>query len=148
MKLSTYQSTLPTLPADLVSDDYLVPAVVEHWGTLVGAQAEALANDQTESEWSDVVEARYAALAQHVAQLLTCHNVTELSEEAAASGKHRWATKIDPWIALGTRVDSVHQAYRNQTPEKVGPAAERLWVALDARCKALTGKTFKEVLGA
>lgn len=145
MKLSTYQKTLPALPEQLINEQYLVPAIVQDWGRVIGTQADALASDMTPAQVLDQVAVHYKHTAQGVALLLRMHGVSELSEDAAASAKHRWASKIDPWVSVDARVVALHQAYRQEAA--VIPAAEKLWAGLEARCTAITGRTFKEVLG-
>lgn len=147
MKLAAYQKTLPTLPPILQSNDYLVPDLVLEWGKLVGAQSSAVASEWTEDEYTATVVDRYRALCTTTALLLHAHHVHSISAEAVASATHRWALKIDPWVALGARVDSVHQAYRHREDDGVAAGAEKLWAALENRCQSVTGKSFSEVLG-
>lgn len=149
--LSDYQKALQrdsvALPADLWSNDYFVPRVVQAYGNLVAWFSDAQQQDMAPSEAAALTTERYASLAQVTAMLLASNGISEVSEEATLSAKHRWAGQVDAWVALGTRVEAVHQAYREGSDELIAARAEKLWVALDTRSRAVTGRTLDKVIG-
>jgi hypothetical protein len=146
IKLVDYQRTLPVLPHTLQTNDYLVPDLVLEWGKLVGVQASAEAGNWSAPDTHLETIARYRELCRTAALLLQVHRVTAIGTEALESAKHRWATKIDPWVALDSRVTSVFQAYRQEEAELIPGRAEKLWAALESRCLAVTGQSLDEVL--
>lgn len=146
IKLADYQKTLPVLPHTLQTNDYLVSDLVLEWGKLVGVQASAEAGNWSAPDQHLETIARYRELCRTTALFLQAMNVKQLSPEAVESAKHRWAAKIDPWVALGARVQSVHQAYRQDELPNISPAVEKLWAALESRCLAITGQSLDEVL--
>jgi hypothetical protein len=146
IKLADYQKTLPVLPHTLQTNDYLVPDLVLEWGKLVGVQASAEAGQWAAPDVHLETIARYVELCRTAGLLLQSHGIHALSPEAAESAKHRWAVKIDPWVALGARVDSVHQAYRQEEFDLIPERAQKLWAALESRCLAITGQSLDEVL--
>lgn len=147
IKLVAYQKTLPVLPHTLMTEDYLVPDLVQEWGKLVGVKASAVAGEWSPADAQAETVARYRELARTVALLLQSYNTHVLSADALDSVKHRWATKIDPWVALESRVTSVHQAYRQGEVEQLPNRTEKLWATLESRCLAITGQSLDEVLG-
>ncbi len=128
--LKKLQKTLPTLPEERASLDTLVPTTVEDYGILVG-----VGNGHPHE---------YKHLLVDTAELLGLLGIDTVSEDAVESASHRWTSTVDPWVAVGTRVEALHRAYRQD--ESVVSAAERLWAALEFRCKAITGQTLSEVL--
>lgn len=146
IKLADYQKTLPVLPHTLQTNDYLVSDLVLEWGKLVGVQASAEAGQWAAPDVQLETIARYRELCRTTALFLQAMNVQQLSPEAIESSKHRWASKIDPWVAIGARVTSVHQAYRQDELPNIRPAVEKLWAALESRCLAITGQSLDEVL--
>jgi len=146
IKLTDYQKTLPVLPHTLQTNDYLVPDLVLEWGKLVGVQASAVAGDWSAPDTHLETIARYRELCRTAALLLQAHHVSTIGAEALESTKHRWATKIDPWVALDARVSSVFQSYRQEEGNLIPAKAEKLWAALESRCLAVTGQSLDEVL--
>lgn len=146
--LTAFQRSLQreALPADLWTNDYFVPRVVQAYGNLVAWFADAQQQDMAPSQAAALTTERYLDLARNVAMLLATNAITEVSEEAVASAKHRWAGQVDAWVALGTRVEALHQAYREGSDELVTNRAEKLWVALDTRSRAITGQTLEKVI--
>lgn len=146
IKLSDYQKTLPVLPHTLQTNDYLVPDLVLEWGKLVGVQASAQASSWSAPDVHMETVARYRELCRTTALLLQVHGIKQPSQEAIDSAKHRWAVKIDSYVALEARVSAVHQAYRQDETEQIAPRAEKLWAALETRCLSVTGQSLDEVL--
>ena len=146
--LTAFQRSLQreALPADLWTNDYFVPRVVQSWGNLVAWFSDAQQKDMAPSAAAALTTERYLELARNTAMLLACNGVSDISEEAEASAKHRWAGQVDAWVALGTRVESLHQAYREGSDALVTARAEKLWVALDTRSRAVTGQTLEKVI--
>lgn len=133
--LQTTQRSLSVIPDYEYALEHQVPAIVQAWGITVGVPAD----DQ------EALRHTYGGLALRVARLLETLGITEINEDATASVSKRWARMVNEWVAVGARVDALHQAYR-EAPEDIPTAAQRLWAVLEVRSLAITGSEFKDVL--
>lgn len=146
MKLAKYQSTLSESEPLATGDDFLVPSIVQNWGDLVGVLPSSIVGEWDTTRIEQGLANSYEAIAAEVATLLAEHGVSEVHEDDLAQARSRWASRVDAWVALSTRVDALYRAYRLRDETALVPAAAKLWATLEVRCSDVTGQAWTAVL--
>lgn len=117
--------------------DMQIPGIVQAWGLTVGISS---------VEDPKALTKMYGGLALRVARLLETLGITEVSEEARGNVNNRWSETVNHWVAVGNRVNALHDAWRYENHEDIVNLAQRVWAALEHRSPAITGQELKDVL--
>lgn len=148
-QLRDYQAQALTTVQDRAMDlDYLVPAIVGEVGELFGQRAKAHWQNWDEERIAEELVLEYGDVAWMTAVLLHKYEAGELGADVWMSANNRWSDKIEPWMALLSRAESLYLYYSEGEEQYLEHAAKRLWSVLEYRAEAITGKPFQASLDA
>lgn len=132
--------------AKLLQDEaFIVPALVQDMGKLIGTIADAMKIDVPFSEYNSQYLDIYCSLSEGTALLLSHYGIEKVEKEFYDA--LRYSKSSPGHVTLLSRVDRLHRAWATEEPEHTRQEAQRLWATLEDRCQDLTGKPFSELIG-
>lgn len=148
-QLKNYQAEALTTLQDRAMDlDYLIPGIVGEVGELFGQRAKAHWQEWSAARLQDEIIAEYGDIAWMTAVLLHKYDADGLPDEDWMSASNVWSSKVDPWLAVHTRAESLFLFFSEGQEQLLLPGARRLWAALEFRAQAITGAPFEAALDA
>lgn len=145
MELKEYQARAAvTAQPAAYQHHYLVPMIVGEVGELFGQRAKAVWHGWDDNRLRQELVSEYGDIAWGTAILLRMEGVSVVDSMYAPRPPYG-----NPWQALVSSANDLHLFYSSaETTRWVSSEAQRLWLALQKHCQAITGHSWDTVLQA